>query len=289
MAGSDEAENRKLLERVARSAMLERGLLPDYPLGVLEELEGIRAPVSLPADGLRDFRDLRDLSWCSIDNDDSKDLDQLSVARAASGRALDTVLVAVADVERFVRSGGALDTHAIRNTSTVYTPAKNFSMLPERLSTDLSSLNFGQDRMALVVEMGIAADGSVDSSTVYGAIVKNRARLSYQPVAAWLEGGGAPPQELRTVPGLAENLRLQDSLSSRMEARRLARGALEFESRTERPGFDEGGTLRFESSAKNRATQLIENFMIAANAAMVAFLHERGYPGFCRIVRAPKR
>lgn len=285
---------RQVLERVARAAMLERGLSPDYAPAVLDELAGLDdASAGLrgapsgegPADPVRD---LRDLPWCSIDNDGSKDLDQLSVARQGTGE-VDIVLVAIADVDSYVRPGGALDGHARGNASTVYTPARNFSMLPERLSTDLSSLNLDEDRLALVIEMGIGPEGSTRSSKVYRASVRSKARLSYGPVAAWLEGGAALPAEVAAVPGLAENLRLQDAVAARIEAYRRSLGALEFDSREERPGFDGNGALRFELDAKDRAKALIENLMIAANGAMVAFLHGKGYPGFCRVVRAPKR
>jgi VacB/RNase II family 3'-5' exoribonuclease len=293
MAESTQADARQVLERVARAAMLERGLSPDYAPAVLAELDAVSTQVLSVADGVRD---LRDLPWCSIDDEASKDLDQLSVACPAAGAAPDFVLVAIADVDRFVGSGGALDGHARGNTSTVYTPAKNFSMLPERLSTDLSSLNREQDRLALVIEMGIGADGSTVSSSVYRALVRSKARLSYGPVAAWLmsvpaELAAVPAEldELKAVPGLSENLRLQDGLATRIKEYRRSLGALEFDSRDTRPGFDESGALRFELDGKNRANELIENLMIAANGAMVRFLHGKGYPGFCRVVRAPKR
>src|SRR4029453_17221347 len=179
MAAARESE-RALLLRVARQAMVEHGLEPDFPPAALAEAgAGSRASVG---DGAE--RDLRTLPWCSIDNDDSRDLDQLTVADAPSG-ACTTIRVAIADVSATVASGSALDGHARTNTTSVYTPPRNFPMLPDRLSTDLTSLNPGEDRLAVVAEIAIGEDGVCGESKVYGALVHNHAKLAYHAVGSW--------------------------------------------------------------------------------------------------------
>ena len=166
--------HRALLLRVARQAMIERGLEPDFPPAALAEAQRLAAP-SAPYGA--DVRDLRPLAWCSIDNDDSRDLDQLTVAAPVAGGGT-RIMVAVADVSASVGPGSALDTHAIANTTSVYTPPQNFPMLPERLSTDLTSLGQGEDRMAIVIETVIDGAGSSGAPAVYRAVVRNQARLS---------------------------------------------------------------------------------------------------------------
>ena len=178
-------QHRAVLQSIARRVMLQRGLLPDFPAEALSELGRIRAAA---ASGDGQVRDLRGLLWASIDNDDSRDLDQLTVAEAMPGEKI-KILVAVADVDAVVRSGSAIDEHARHNTTSVYTAAAIFPMLPEKLSTDITSLGFHEDRLAVVAEMVIGADGSVEDSGLYRACVRNQAKLAYNSVAAWLEGG----------------------------------------------------------------------------------------------------
>ena len=180
-------QHRELLQDIARRAMVERGLLPDFEPEVQNELGEITAS-ALDGDQVRD---LRSLLWCSIDNDDSRDLDQLTVAEPMPDYGT-KVLVAVADVAATVRSGSAIDGHARHNTTSVYTAARIFPMLPEKLSTDITSLGFGEDRLAVVVEMVLGSDGSLQDSAVYRAQVRNRAKLAYNAVAAWLDGGAVP-------------------------------------------------------------------------------------------------
>src|SRR4026207_355422 len=225
MTNTDDRQHRSLLQRIARRAMLERGLLPDFSPQALAELDGIRGP-ALRAD--KATRGLRNLIWCSIDNDASRDLDQLTVAEAMPEAAV-KILVAIADVDVLVKKQSALDDHARHNTTSVYTAAEIFPMLPEKLSTDLTSLNYESDRLAIVVEMVIAADGSLQSSNIYRAIVRNRAKLAYNSVANWLEGSGRMPQVIGTVDGLDENLRLQDRVAQKLKALRHAHGALNLE------------------------------------------------------------
>src|SRR6266850_540280 len=187
--------DRAILATLARQAMIERGLEPDFPPGAQQELAAIRGPAGADADA----GDLRDRLWASIDNDDSRDLDQLTVAEPmADGRV--RIQVAIADVDALVRKDGAIDGHASRNTTSVYTPARIFPMLPEALSTDMTSLNEDQDRMAMVADMVFEADGSLAASEMYRARVRNHGKLAYRSVAAWLEGGGPAPRRIAETP-----------------------------------------------------------------------------------------
>jgi ribonuclease R len=277
--------HREILIRVARKAMLKRGLQPDFSREAVKELEGIR-PAS--AEEALPLRDLTALPWSSIDNDDSLDLDQLAVARELpDGRV--KVLVAVADVDALVKKGSALDEHARINTTSVYTAARIFPMLPEKLSTDLTSLKFREDRVALIVEMTVAADGSLQDSTVYRARVRNRAKLAYNSVAAWLEEGAAVPEGIDTVEGLAENLRLQDRTAQQLKRFRQAHGALTLETIEARPVFEGDEIRALEVERKNRAKGIIEDFMISANGVVARFLETKRYPSLRRVVRTPKR
>jgi exoribonuclease-2 len=265
--------------------MLQRGLLPDFSREALAELGKIQAPAS--AEG-EQVRDLRNLLWASIDNDDSRDLDQLTVAEAMPGDKV-KVLVAVADVDALVHNGSAIDEHARHNTTSVYTAGMIFPMLPERLSTDLTSLNFDQDRMAIVVEMLISPDGTLMASDIYRASVRNHAKLAYNSVAAWLEGTGTLPQAAASVKGLEENLRLQDRAAQGMKSLRHLHGALSFETVEARPVFVGDEIRDLEVEKKNRAKEIIEDFMIGANGVTARYLASRNFPSIRRVVRSPKR
>jgi exoribonuclease-2 len=233
-------------------------------------------------------RDLTGLSWCSIDNDESRDLDQLSVADDA-GDGATTVLVAVADVDVLVKPDTALDAHAAHNTTSVYTAAQIFPMLPPALSTDLTSLNDGEVRRAVVVSFTVAADGTVNASAVFRARVRNRAKLAYGSVGAWLEGRAPAPAAVTAVPGLDRNLAAQDAAAQRLRAGRHRMGALDLETTQTRPVF-EGDEIRdLQAEGRNRAKQLIEDFMIAANGVTARFLADRRLPSIRRVVRSPKR
>ncbi len=284
LMGVDTREHRAFLRRVARRAMIEYDLDPDFPPAALAELRTLRDDV--PAEGAR--RDLRDLPWASIDNDDSRDLDQLTVCRPGPGSAT-TILVAVADVDALVSKGSPIDAHANHNTTSVYTAAEIFPMLPERLSTDLTSLNAGADRPAIVIEMTVAADGTVSGESVSAAIVRNRAKLAYNSVAAWLDGGGPMPEEVARVEGLPDQLRVQDRVAAALRDARHAQGALDFETVEARAIFDGDALRGLEPDRKNRARDLIENFMIIANGATARFLEARRVPSIRRVVRSPKR
>ena len=277
-------DDRALLLRVARGAMQAQGLEPDFPPAAIAEAQALKLDGD-PRDAT--LRDLRALPWCSIDNDDSRDLDQLTVAEALNGSR--RFLVAVADVSAAVRPGSSLDAHANTNTTSVYTPAQIFPMLPERLSTDLTSLNAGVDRRAMVVEITVNEAGSSSGSSIYPALVRNHAKLAYNGVGAWLEGKGAAPPAIAAVPGLDENLRLQDRIAQQLKADRHLHGALELETLEVRAQFDGDSVSRLVSEPPNRAKQLIEDFMIAANGAMASFLAARGSALLRRVVRSPER
>lgn len=278
-------QHRAILQRIARRVMRERGLLPDFSTEALSELAGIQGPAT--SDGGR-VRDRRGLLWASIDNDDSRDLDQLTVAEARPDNQI-KVLVAVADVDSIVKTGTAIDGHARHNTTSVYTAPTIFPMLPEKLSTNLTSLNFHEDRPALVVEMVIGGDGSILESDIYRALVRNQARLAYNRVALWLEGNGMVPEAIAVVKGLAENLRLQDRAAQRLKAFRQLQGALSFETLESKPIFDGDEIRTLEVEKKNRAKTIIEDFMIAVNGVTARYLSSIKFPSLRRVVRNPNR
>jgi exoribonuclease-2 len=281
---SNKSNDRATLAAVARQAMIERGLEPDFPMVAQQEL----AAIGGPAVATDDVRDLRDRLWASIDNDDSHDLDQLTVAESLSGGRV-RILVAVADVDALVRKDSAIDGHASRNTTSVYTPAVIFPMLPLALSTDLTSLNEDQDRIAVVADMVFGTDGSLTASDVYRARVRNRAKLAYRSLAAWLEGQGPAPRRVLEVDGLDENLRLQDSVAQRLVDLRHRLGALSLETIEPKAVFDGDAIADLDLDRKNRAKQLIEDFMIAANGVTASYLESKGFPSLRRVLRSPER
>ncbi len=282
---TSDKQHRAILQSLAHQAMLDRGLLPDFSAEALAELGRLQVPA---ATGGEPVRDLRDLLWASIDNDDSRDLDQLTVAEAMPGDII-KILVAIADVESFVKNGSAIDEHAHHNTTSVYTAAEIFPMLPERLSTDVTSLNFNQDRLALVVEMVVRADGSLQDSKIYRAWVRNQAKLAYNRVSAWLEQNDVAPESIDAVKGLAENLRMQDRVTQRMKNFREVHGALRLQTIEARTVFDGDQIRALSIEEKNRAKEIIEDFMIAANGVVARYLSSRRFPSICRVVRTPKR
>ncbi len=285
---ADNKQHRAILQRIAHTAMLERGLLPDFSAAAIAELDRIQAPAVARNGNGESVRDLRDLLWASIDNDDSCDLDQLTTAEAMPGGKV-KILVAVADVDSLVKNGSAIDEHARHNTTSVYTAAMIFPMLPEKLSTDLTSLNLNEDRLSIVIEMVIGADGSLQDSQISRARVRNHAKLAYNSVAAWLERGDSMPAGIRAVDGLAENLRLQDRVAQRMKDLRHLHGALSLETIEARPVFDGDHIRDLQVEEKNRAKDIIEDFMIATNGATARYLSSRNLPSIRRVVRTPKR
>jgi ribonuclease R len=277
--------HRAILQSIAHRVMLERGLLPDFSNEDLSELEEIQAPAVLNGESIRD---LTELLWSSIDNDDSLDLDQLTVAEELAGNKT-KILVAVADVDALVKNGSAINEHARHNTTSVYTAAEIFPMLPEKLSTNLTSLNFNADRLSVVVEMVIAADGSLQDSDVYQARVRNHAKLAYNSVAAWLTGSDPVPEQITAVTGLDQNLRLQDQTAQKMKNFRHINGALSLETIEAKPVFDGDQIRVLEIEEKNRAKEIIEDFMIGANSVTARFLSSKKFPSIRRVVRTPKR
>jgi exoribonuclease-2 len=282
---SSHTDGNRRLQQVAREAMLARGFLPDFSSAVTVETSALtRAPTAAEAA----VRDLRDLLWASIDNDDSHDLDQLSVGGRPEDGA-DRVFVAVADVDALVAKGSHVDDHAATNTTSVYTAAQIFPMLPEKLSTNLTSLNPHEDRLALVVEMLVAANGSVTDSAINRALVRNHAKLAYNSVGAWLEGNAPPPLAVAAVSGLAEQLQQQSRVAQALKRMREQRGALALDTLEARPIFSDGTLCDLAPDPSNRAKELIEDFMVAANGVVASFLASRAMPSLRRVLRTPER
>jgi exoribonuclease-2 len=279
------SDDRHDLSALAHRVMRARGFAPDFEPDVLAEVEAIDARV---AGGVGAVPDRTGLPWFSIDNDDSRDLDQLSAAERLPAGAV-RLLVAIADVDALVPDGSATDGHARTNTTSVYTAGGVFPMLPERLSYDLTSLNEGEDRPAIVVEMVVEPSGAVSSSSVTRALVRNHARLTYDAVAAWLDGEGPTPERIRATPGMEEQVRTQDEAAQALKAVRVEQGALVLQSSESRPVFDGGKLVDLAPQEPNRAKELIENLMVAANGATARFLEEKGLPSLRRIVREPAR
>jgi exoribonuclease-2 len=262
--------------------MIEGGLAPDFDAAATAQTQSLQhAAVDAGA------RDLRALLWCSIDNDDSLDLDQLSVAVPGADGV--RILVAVADVDALVSTGSPIDAHAQQNTTSVYTAAQIFPMLPEKLSTNLTSLAQDQERLALVIDMTIDGAGTVTDSSIYRATVVNKAKLAYNSVAAWLDGQAAAPAAVSRLAGMDEQLRIQDRAAQCLRQVRHAHGALTLETLQTHAVFD-GDTLRdLAPDRKNRAQDLIEDFMIAANGVTAQTLARHGFSSLRRVLRTPKR
>ncbi len=272
------------LHQLAVEAMRARGMLPTFSQQALQEAAG-----STPPAQRGDIRDLRPLTWFSIDNDDTRDLDQLSVAEPLAGGVV-RLLVAVADVDALVRPGGAVDAHAGANTTSVYTAAGVFPMLPEVLSTDRSSLHEGQERLAVVADMLVQPDGDVQSAQLYRAVVRNRAKLTYDRVSRWLGGDAAALPQLASVPGLEQQLRVHDAVAGQLRQLRQRSGALNVSTVSARPVFDETGNLvDLRPDEKNRAKDLIADLMISANTATARFLAAQGLPSLRRFLQSPRR
>jgi VacB/RNase II family 3'-5' exoribonuclease len=288
---SNNQNHHSLLQSIAHRAMLDRGLLPDFSAAALAELGKLQSPSvkeGTPIGMEHRIRDLQELLWASIDNDDSYDLDQLTVAEAIPADNV-KILVAIADVDVAIKKDSALDQHARHNTTSVYTAAEIFPMLPEEVSTGITSLNLNEERLALVIEMVIGADGSLQNSDIYHGWVRNHAKLAYNSLAAWLEGNGEIPEAVTIVKGLEENLRLQDKATQRMKNLRHIHGALTLETIEAKPVFDGDQIHALEIEQKNRAKEIIEDLMIAANGVTARYLSARKFPSIRRVVRTPKR
>ena len=273
------------LARIAAKAMVDRGLAAEFSTNAIDQLAGLEKPSEEVAS---DIRDLRQLLWCSIDNEESRDLDQLTVCEILQNGAI-KVLVAIADVDTLVKKASPIDDHAQKNTTSVYTAARIFPMLPELLSTDLTSLNAHADRLSMVTELTFDSETKLTSSTIYRAKVRNQTKLAYDDVADWLAGKGDIPAGIRAVAGMDAQIRTQDAVSQNLRKRRFENGALDFRSIQSRTVFSGERVVDVEQQQPNRARQLIEELMLATNGVTARFLASKGYSALCRVVRSPER
>jgi len=269
------------LVAASRREMIEQGFTPDIPADAQRQVDGIHVQ---PNPGLRD---LTGLLWSSIDNDDSRDLDQIEWAERVGGKI--RVLVAIADVDSAVAKGTPVDRYAAHETTTVYAGVHTFPMLPERLSTDLTSLSEGGERASVVIEFAVADDGSFDSTSIYEARVRNHAQLTYNSVGAWLEGKAAAPAKVAASPELQAQLKLQDEAARKLREARHRLGALTFDRVEAQPVMTDGHVTAIAARVSNRAGHLIEDFMIAANETMAQSLKAAGVSSIRRVVKAPER
>jgi exoribonuclease-2 len=273
------------LSAAARRAMLAHGFQPDYPPAVAEQLQQLHAH---PVPSNPSTRDLRGLLWSSIDNDTSKDLDQIEYVEGVPGGG-QRVLIGVADVDAYVPKGSPIDQHALRETTTVYTGVDIFAMLPEELSTGLTSLLPDQERAAVVVEFTVDAQTQIANPSISLARVTNKAQLAYPSVGAWLAGKGDAPPKVAASKDLQQQLHWQDDIAQRLRGERYSHGALNLETIETLPIRLSDGTIDIEVQVKNRATQLIEDFMIAANGVVARALEAKHYSSIRRVVKTPKR
>ncbi|HEX3719800.1 MAG TPA: RNB domain-containing ribonuclease [Verrucomicrobiae bacterium] len=266
--------------RKAREEMIHEGFQPDFPPQVVKEVAYAQAaPVQNAV-----HRDMRGLLWSSIDNTQSRDLDQVEwVERLSNGNI--RVLVGIADVDSVVTSNSATDARARANATSVYTGGPVFPMLPERLSTDLTSLSQDADRRAIIMEFVVSPGGDVVCAEVCAAVLRNKAKLNYNQVAAWLGGATAPslPSDLR------EQLFLQQEASQRLKKFRIERGALTFGGVESIPLIVNNSVHGFDQIGQSASRDIIESFMIAANVSMAQFLRRQNFLCLRRIVRTPKR
>src|SRR5579859_3173451 len=273
------------LQATAKQIMQQYGFEPDFPPQVPQQLAHLKAHPPQIAPG-NDIRDLRNLLWSSIDNDTSRDLDQIEVAeRVANGDI--KILIGIADVDAFAAKQTPIDQHAARETTTVYTGVRNFPMLPGELSTGITSLLENQDRLSVVYEFVVDSAGNVKSPDVYRAVVRNRAQLQYNPVGSWLEGAAAAPPKVSASNELQEQLKLQDEVAQRLRKQRQQNGALNLDTDEVHPLIQNDQVVGIVKQQKNRATDLIEDFMVAANGVVARFLEN--VSSLRRIVRTPKR
>jgi exoribonuclease-2 len=271
------------LAAAARRILAAHGFEPDIDDAAKRQLAALTEPAKMEPG----VRDLRDLPWSSIDNNESRDLDQVEVAEQAADDCI-RLIVGIADVDALVPKGSPLDEHAFANCTSVYTGIEVFPMLPEKLSTGLTSLNEGEDRAALAIETVVNGQGDVVSFDVYRAMVRNGAKLAYEDVGTWLTGG-KPPEKVSGNNVLAEQLTLQHQASRRLKAERLRNGALELETIEATPVAKEGRIVDLAVVRKNAARDLIEDFMIASNLAIAKWLEAHGRSGIRRVVREPER
>jgi len=272
------------LPAIARQVMLARGFEPDFPPETQQQLADITAhpPRLAPSDKVRD---LRNLLWSSIDNDTSKDLDQIEVAEPLPGGDV-KVMIGIADVDVFVPRASPIDQHAERETTSVYTGVSIFPMLPNELSTGASSLLPDVDRPAVVTEFVVSGGGALTASNVYRAIVRNKAQLTYNAIGAWLEGKAAPPPKVAASPDLQTQLKMQDEVAQALKKLRYEHGALNIDTSEVVPLLLNEQVMDVVKAEKNRATDLIEDFMVAANGVVARLLAK--VSSIRRIVKTPE-
>lgn len=263
--------------------MRQNGFKPEFPDDVIRQVDQL-GEHALPSDA----RDLRALLWSSIDNRESRDLDQVEVAERLADGVI-RIRIGVADVGTLVPQGSAADAHAASNTTSVYAGVAVFPMLPERLSTNLTSLNEGEDRLSVIIEFDVAVDGTLDNASVYRGLLHNHAKLTYNEVGAWLDGAGPEPSALVQNPLLRDQLRLQDEAAQHLRTARARAGALNFESVEASPVVVNGKVVDLAVARRNRARDLIEDFMVAANRTVATYLLEHGSVSLRRVVREPQR
>jgi exoribonuclease R len=317
------------LAEAALDEMHEAGFKPEFGEGVAEQVAEIvqKLAVLKPEAGLED---LRALGWSSIDNDTSRDLDQIEVADRVEGGI--QLRVAIGDVAASVAQGSPIDKHAQEQTQTIYTAVKNFPMLPLELSAGVTSLNENGDRLAVMMSFTVGPDGQMLGENVSRAMVRNRAQLAYSRVGPWLEktaagvvdddvlslrsdsareheadaslSGGADAGVRESGPGapavspvsgsladgwLVEQLKLQDEAAQALHAARVKNGALEFHKSEADPVVVDGKVIDVTEAIQNRAMNLIEDLMVAANGVMARALRKGGRSGLQRVVVIPKR
>jgi len=273
------------LDTIATQAMQERGFVPGFPPLVVSETDAVTAP-KFPLPNFN-ARDQRKLLWFSIDNDDSKDLDQITYAEKADNNGY-RVYIAVACVDLLVHRGSAINARAENNTTSVYTPTKVFPMLPERLSTDLTSLNADVDRLALVFEGHLTEDGTLQDFSIYPSYVHNYAKLAYDAISQWLDGGPRPAY-IANVNGLEEQIRLQDTIAHKLSDLRHKMGALSFETIEPQTVLVQGIPVAIKEMPANRGRLLIEHFMIVANMISAKYAEKNNLSFIRRVVTVPKR
>ena len=271
------------LPAIARQVMQAQGFHPDFSPEALKQLADISAhpPELTPSDKVRD---LRSLLWSSIDNDTSKDLDQIEVAENLPNGDI-RVMIGIADVDAFVPKDSPIDEHAARETTSVYTGVSIFPMIPNQLSTGASSLLPDVDRPAVVTEFVVNAGGSLTSSNVYRAIVRNKAQLTYNGVGAWLEGTAEAPPKVAASPELQAQLKMQDEVAQALKKLRYENGALNIDTAEVVPLLLNEQVMDVVKVTKNRATDLIEDFMVAANGVVARLLEK--VSSIRRIVKTP--
>lgn len=271
------------LKAIAHQAMLRNGFQPDFSAAVRQQISSL--PSRVGSDGVRD---LRALVWSSIDNDDSRDLDQIEYAEALpDGRT--RVLIGIADVDACVAKGSPIDQHAQSETTTVYAGVVNYPMLPNELSTGITSLLENEERLAVVTEFAVSDDGEIGDHAVYRAVVRNKAQLHYSDIGPWLDGSGSPTPKVAASADLQQQLKLQDQVASALSKNRFAHGALNIDNPETRPVLISGEITDIKTESKNRASGLIEELMVAANECVARIFGEKKVASIRRVVKTPER